>query len=76
MPLLVSHPAVDHGFQRFLRLGNFLIDVFYRFGCIVQQTNFHHSDGLARLIARAQDQRIARIKLHHLLTLKVVDALE
>ena len=59
LPLLVSHAAVDHAFQRFLGQGNFLIDVFYRFGRIVQHADFHHADGLARLIARAQDQRIA-----------------
>ncbi len=35
----------------------------------------HHSD-LARLVARTKDQRMARIELHHLLTLKVVDALK
>ena len=76
LSLGIGHACVDHAFQRFLRQGDLLINAFHRFRGIVQQTNFHHSDSLARLVARTKDQRIARIELHHLLTLKVVDALK
>ena len=76
LPLRIRHAAVNNGFQRFLGLYDFLLNVLHRVCRVVEHADFHHADGLARFIARAQDQRVTRIKLHHLLTLKVVDALK
>ncbi|MNR44373.1 hypothetical protein D3C85_1631060 [compost metagenome] len=75
LPFRIINAAVDHPFQRFLRLGNFAIDVLHGFGGIIQHADLHQPNGLTRLIARTQNQRVTRVELHHLLTLKVINAL-
>ena len=72
----IVYPAIDHAFQRGLRLFEFVIDVFHRFCGVIQQPHLHHADSLPRLVARAQDQGVARIKLHQLFALKMVNALQ
>ncbi|MNL70989.1 hypothetical protein D3C87_1960700 [compost metagenome] len=75
LPFRVLNAAVDHAFQRFLRLSDFAIDVLHGFGGIVEHTDFHESNGLTRFVTGAQNQGVTRVELHHLLTLKVINAL-
>ncbi len=72
----IVYPAIDHVFQRGLCLRDFIIDVFHRFCGVIQQTHLHHAHGLPCFVARAQDQGVARVKLHQLFTLKMINALQ